>query len=582
MSRYRKKLPQLADRLFLTDGGLETTLVFDNQLELPCFAAFDLLKEEAGVEILRHYFDPYIEAARRHGAGFVLESPTWRANPDWGAQLGYDAVTLADANRSAIGLMLEIRAANETPRMPMVISGNIGPRGDGYRAGKRMSADQASDYHAAQVETFAQTEADMISAFTINYIEEAVGILRAAREAGMPAVVSYTLETDGRLPSGDTLADAIRRTDEETDGYAAYFMINCAHPTHFMDGLDEGASWRTRVRGVRANASLRSHAELDESTDLDAGDPKQLGAEYRELRGLLPRLNVLGGCCGTDHRHVQAIAAACTSGEQRSISIGANLKLAYVEQGNPAGVPVIFLPGYSDSAPSYLPLMAELPQTYRLIALTQRGHGDSDKPEEGYETARYADDLAAFMNAMVIPRAIVVGHSFGTLVALRFAIDRPGKVLGLGLLGGFGTLVGNPGVEELWTAVSGLPGVIDPQFVREFQESTLARPIPAEHLESAIAESRKMPYRVWKSLLRSLLQDDFSREIARIAAPTLAIWGEQDGFARRSDQDLFLSAIRNAELVSFPEAGHAMHWEDPAGTADVLAKCWASWTAKAA
>jgi S-methylmethionine-dependent homocysteine/selenocysteine methylase len=312
MSRYRKKLPQLADRIFLTDGGLETTLVFHDQLELPCFAAFDLLREEAGAAILRRYFDPYIEVARRHGAGFVLEAPTWRANLDWGAQLGYDAATLADANRSAIGLMLEIRAANETPRMPMVISGNVGPRGDGYRAGNRMSADEARDYHAAQIGTFAQTDADMISAFTINYIEEAVGILRAAREAGMPAVIAYTLETDGRLPSGDTLANAIRRTDEKTDGYAAYFMINCAHPTHFMDVLEESASWRARVRGVRANASMRSHAELDESTDLDAGDPKQLATEYRELRELLPRLNVLGGCCGTDHRHVQAIAAACS------------------------------------------------------------------------------------------------------------------------------------------------------------------------------------------------------------------------------------------------------------------------------
>lgn len=311
MSRYRKRLPQLKNRLFLTDGGLETTLIYHNQLELPYFAAFDLLKEEAGVEILRRYFVPYVEAARRHGAGFILEAPTWRANRDWAAKLGYDDVALADANRRAIGLLLEIRAAWETAGTPLVISGNIGPRGDGYRIGKCMSAEESRDYHAAQIDTFAETDADMVAAFTLTYVEEAIGILHAARHARMPAVVSYTLETDGRLPSGDTLADAIRRTDDETDGYAAYYVINCAHPQHFIDVLKVDGSWRTRIRGVRANASTRSHAELDESTDLDAGNPQQLGNEYRELRRLLPTLYILGGCCGTDHRHVQAIATSC-------------------------------------------------------------------------------------------------------------------------------------------------------------------------------------------------------------------------------------------------------------------------------
>ncbi|HWM26884.1 MAG TPA: homocysteine S-methyltransferase family protein [Woeseiaceae bacterium] len=313
MSLYRHRLPQLKDTLFLTDGGLETTLIFHDQLELPCFAAFDLLKEEAGTEILRRYFDPYLDAAERHGTGFVLEAPTWRANADWAAKLGYDARMLADANRRAIGLLLEIRKARQTRDMPLVISGNIGPRGDGYRVDEHMSADEARAYHAAQIDTFAGTDADMVSAFTMTYVDEAIGILHAARKAGMPAVISYTVETDGRLPSGDALADAIRRTDEETDRYAAYYMINCAHPAHFVDQLQDGAAWRERIRGVRANASRRSHAELDESTDLDAGNPTELGTEYRELRELLPNLNVLGGCCGTDHRHVQAIAGACAT-----------------------------------------------------------------------------------------------------------------------------------------------------------------------------------------------------------------------------------------------------------------------------
>jgi len=314
MTKYRRQLPQLRDRLFVTDGGLETTLIFHDGIDLPYFAAFDLLKAEAGIERLRGYYRRYAEIARRRGLGLVLESPTWRANPDWAAKLGYDAMLLADANRKAIGLMLEIRDELETRRSPMVISGNIGPRGDGYRAEARMTVDEARDYHAAQIETFAQTDADMASAFTMNYAEEAIGIVAAARAAALPVAISFTLETDGRLPSGETLGSAIERTDAATDAYASYFMINCAHPTHFERELRSGGAWRSRIRGLRANASKRSHAELDESTDLDAGDPQELGGEYRSLRGLLPGLRVVGGCCGTDHRHVAAVAHACHAG----------------------------------------------------------------------------------------------------------------------------------------------------------------------------------------------------------------------------------------------------------------------------
>jgi homocysteine S-methyltransferase len=311
MSKYRRHLPQLGDRLFLTDGGLETTLIFHERLDLPCFAAFDLLKDETGIAILRRYYDRYVAIARAHGVGVVLEAPTWRANPDWGARLGYDAGALSDANRKAIGLLLEIRADAETASTPMVISGNLGPRGDGYRPEARMTAAEAKSYHAQQIKTFAQIDADLVSAFTINYVEEAVGIVQAARAADLPVVISYTVETDGRLPSGDGLEEAIGRTDAETDGYAAYYMINCAHPTHFRHVLDAGGIWRQRIGGLRANASCRSHAELDDSSELDAGNPDELGNQYLELWRLLPRLTVLGGCCGTDHRHVEAIVAAC-------------------------------------------------------------------------------------------------------------------------------------------------------------------------------------------------------------------------------------------------------------------------------
>jgi S-methylmethionine-dependent homocysteine/selenocysteine methylase len=310
MSKYRQRLPQLADRLFATDAGLETELVFHDGRELPHFAAFDLLKTDAGFERLRAYYARYAEIARAHRLGLVLETPTWRASPDWGEKLGYDARQLADANRKAVSLLLEIRAEFETSGTPVVASGNLGPRGDGYRPDARMSATEARDYHAWQIATFAATDADLVSVFTMNYVEEAIGVAAAARDHKMPAVISFTLETDGRLPSGQGLAEAIGATDAATDAHPAYYMINCAHPTHFADALRAGGTWRSRVRGIRANASRRSHAELDASTDLDDGNPDELGAQYRALRPLLPRLTVVGGCCGTDHRHVGSICRA--------------------------------------------------------------------------------------------------------------------------------------------------------------------------------------------------------------------------------------------------------------------------------
>lgn len=315
MSKYRNHLPQLDSTLFLTDGGLETTLVFHEGIDLPYFAAFDLLKDEDGVETFRRYFEPYVEIAKQRRVGIVLESPTWRANPDWAEKLGYDATALADANRKGIGLLIELRSIHETPTTPIVISGNLGPRGDGYRADDRMTVVEAREYHAPQIQTFAETDADMVCAVTLNYVEEAIGIINAARDAGLPVAISFTVETDGRLPSGTSLAEAIQRTDEETDGYAVYYMLNCAHPTHFEHVLHDGGTWRERIRGLRANASKLSHAELDESTELDIGDPKELGRQYRALRSLLPRLTVVGGCCGTDHRHVGAIASACAHAE---------------------------------------------------------------------------------------------------------------------------------------------------------------------------------------------------------------------------------------------------------------------------
>ena len=309
--KYRHLLPQLEGRrLFMTDGGLETTLIFHQGMDLPYFAAFDLLKDAHGTRVLEQYYERYAVMAQALHLGFVLEAPTWRANSDWGALLGYDAAALAKANREAIALMSRIRNAFETPVTPIVISGNLGPRGDGYRLGKHMNAEEAEAYHLPQIQTFADTDADMVAGFTINYVEEAVGIVRAANFCNIAVVISFTLETDGRLPSGDTLQEAIEHTDAETAAAAEYYMINCAHPAHFQHTLQYGESWLNRVRGLRANASRRSHAELDGSSDLDDGHPYELGMLYAELRAVLPQLSVVGGCCGTDERHVEEMCRA--------------------------------------------------------------------------------------------------------------------------------------------------------------------------------------------------------------------------------------------------------------------------------
>jgi homocysteine S-methyltransferase len=310
-AKYRARLPQLSDHVFLTDSGLETELIFLDGMDLPCFASFTLLGNERGLARLRDYYQRFATTAKHAGFGLVLESPTWRANPDWAAKVGYSKTALADANRKAIELMVEIRDTNETTRSPMVISGNIGPRGDGYDPGKMMSANDAQDYHAEQIDVFRGTSADLVSAFTMNYANEAVGVARAAKAAGMPVVISFTVETDGKLPSGQTLKNAIVEVDSETGAAPAYYMLNCAHPTHFADALVAGEPWVQRLRGLRANASERSHAELDAAKDLDDGDPVALGRQYAELRRKLSHINVLGGCCGTDHRHVEQICLAC-------------------------------------------------------------------------------------------------------------------------------------------------------------------------------------------------------------------------------------------------------------------------------
>lgn len=312
MPTHRHALPQLDGPVFLTDGGVETSLIFDQGIDLPLFASYPLVATEDGRRALRTYLEPYLDIAEEHGLGFVMETPTWRANADWGAQLAHDAADLDRANRAAVAFAAAMRTSRGAS-VPIVLSGTIGPRGDGYVVGEVMEAEQARDYHDAQIATFADTEVDLVTAMTITTWQEAAGIVLAAQDRELPVVIGFTVETDGRLPSGDQLADAIDAVDAVTGAGPAYYMINCAHPEHFAAVLDPSELWTTRIRCIRANASTMSHDELNEADELDAGDIDDLAQRYAALTRAMPWVNVLGGCCGTDHRHVAAIARAVTS-----------------------------------------------------------------------------------------------------------------------------------------------------------------------------------------------------------------------------------------------------------------------------
>jgi len=306
--KYRNALPQLAGKQMITDGGLETKLIFQDGIDLPLFAAFKALETDAGMKAIETYMDQFAQLAIDTGRGFIMDTPTWRASAKWAAELGVSRESLRAFLRETVGTWFRLRALFETDQCPFVLNGSIGPQDDGYAPSRILTAEQAQTYHAEQIGWFAEFGADMISAITMTYVDEALGVTLTGKAAGLPVVIGFTVETDGRLPSGETLADAIRTIDAQTDSYPAYYMINCAHPDHFSAVL--AGDWTRRIMGIRANASRMSHAELDEAEVLDDGDPQELGVLYAELSELLPNLTVIGGCCGTDHRHVAAICAA--------------------------------------------------------------------------------------------------------------------------------------------------------------------------------------------------------------------------------------------------------------------------------
>jgi S-methylmethionine-dependent homocysteine/selenocysteine methylase len=299
----------------VTDAGLETWLVFERGIDLPAFAAYPIVATEGGRALLVEYYEHYLAIAESAGVAVVLEAPTWRANPDWAATLGHDRETLARLIAASVDVVYGLRS-QWTSDQPFLVGAAIGPRGDGYRIDAAMDADEAAGYHSFQIGRLAGTPVDVATAMTICYADEAIGISRSAADVDLPVVISFTLETDGCLPSGMSLGEAIEATDAATGSYPTHYMINCAHPTHFEHVLDGTAPWASRIGGLRANASALSHAELDEMEVLDAGDPEDLARRYVELREQLPALQVIGGCCGTDHRHVAAITSSfcCAAG----------------------------------------------------------------------------------------------------------------------------------------------------------------------------------------------------------------------------------------------------------------------------
>lgn len=305
-----ERLPQL-NSIFLTDAGLETDLIFNRGYDLPHFASITLLASAEGTMALERYFRGFLDLAARKKVGIVLESATWRASLDWAEPLGFSRSELADLNRAAVAMLQRLREDYREALPAIVVSGCIGPRGDGYDPGRIMEVEEAQAYHARQIGQLCAAGVDQVSALTMTNVPEAIGVALAASAASIPVAISFTVETDGRLPTEDALGEAIAAVDAETAGYPAYYMVNCAHPAHFHSVLASGGDWVRRLGGIRANASRCSHAELDVMEELDRGDAAELAADYRRLREQFPHINVLGGCCGTDLSHIAAIANAC-------------------------------------------------------------------------------------------------------------------------------------------------------------------------------------------------------------------------------------------------------------------------------
>ena len=309
MSQPTPRLPHQTDEIFLTDGGTETWLMYKRGFELPKFSAFHLLNDERSVQALREYYMAFAKVAVKLGTPFIFDSLTYRASRDWGALLGYSAEGLAEMNHKCFELYRECAAAAGMAPENTVISGCIGPKGDAYQTNQDLTAESAEIYHREQIGTFKKAGTDIVTALTLNTTDEAIGIARASAKAGIPSVISFTVEKDRKLRSGETLKQAIEKVDAATSSAPAYYMINCSHPVDFGPVLAI-EPWANRIQGLRANASSLDHGTLCQLGHLEEGDPDELAGQYVDIRAAHPKMNVFGGCCGTDYMHVEKIGRA--------------------------------------------------------------------------------------------------------------------------------------------------------------------------------------------------------------------------------------------------------------------------------
>lgn len=314
------KLPQTQGRFMACGGGFETWLQYVDGFTLRHFCAFELLDDARGVECLTDYHRKLVEAAVENGFGVINEGLHYRASRDWGELIGYSKEALEEINIRGIEFYKDFAREYDSPDTPMIVGGAIGPRGDAYNVGRTPDASEAEDYHSEQIETFKKAGADVVTAMTFTSVEEATGLARAAKSAEMPVVISFFVAKGGKLKTGETLEDAITAVDAATESAPAYYMINCTHPTEFTPGLTDGP-WSRRLGGFMPNAVAMETLDLCKLGHLEDGDPEELGGQMAELARRFPHINVWGGCCGTDGRHIGQIARQVREARQQVAAV---------------------------------------------------------------------------------------------------------------------------------------------------------------------------------------------------------------------------------------------------------------------
>ena len=300
--------PRLENKIYLTEGGTETEILYKWGYELPEFAMFPLLDNAEADQCIRGIYRRYFDVAEAFETGLVILGHDYRASPDWARKLGYSLDGLAEMQHRTIDFLADMRSEYKGRVSDVYISGCIGPRGDAYGTGAEISESEAEDYHSVQLSTLRETDADMAIAATFNNIPEAIGVVRAAKNIGVPLGVSLTLTTESRLRSGPTLKQAVETIDEQTDGAAAWFGTNCSHPLEFEPAISETGVWTERLRYIRPNASRMEKIALCKLGHLEDGNPIELGQQMGDVAQRFPKMDILGGCCGTDERHLGEIA----------------------------------------------------------------------------------------------------------------------------------------------------------------------------------------------------------------------------------------------------------------------------------